>query len=610
MVRVRSSLKVTLISIQVFLLTISLFSKNVDADPILSHFPLSTNGHSIVDIQGNRFKLKAVNWWGASDKNQVVAGLDQQSLSVIITLIQKWKFNSVRLPFSNQMLHDNSIVNEDTIRANPQFFGLKPLEVYDRVVNALTEAGIAVILNNHTTTSEWCCNYDSNGLWHHSNWLSWFSSKYSQTSQMWQDDWIMMATRYRENHGVVAVDLRNEVRTMRMGDTYLPESPNWGKGGNNDWHSAAENAGNAILRVNPELLIVVEGINWQGLISKFGSGYRPHLEPVQELPIRLRVPNKLVYSVHQYSYTGPRHTGSDQASGGESSYGDYGLQEWRKITDSEWGYITTPEMYYTAPVMLSEFGVPPYADARAQEWFSRLTDYLVEKDIDFAFWPLNGNDSWGLLSSDWSQALVNDWRFPFLDKLLNSSPEFRQLQEDQYRRLDISKGDDHQSDLGFDWNPGASKGTCPPGFRLIGLSLNDRALCTDADLRGIQAAVPLYDVQANQETRLRSHGVDDWAVGFTKFECPQNYYGAGFSKNFRGDKGLLCSQSKLSLSLQCHTLFFSQGDQRASMRGGDFAKGSFKAQCANGEYLGGFAELMGKTSALLCCGSEVSVNSR
>jgi len=573
-----------------WILAISSASSTFSAEEPVSLFPLfplSTQGRFIVDINQNRFKIKAVNWWGANDALQVVAGLDQQPISMIIGLIQEWKFNAIRLPFSNQMLHDTAPVQERAIRANPQFLGMTPLQVYDQTVAALTAAGIAVILDNHSTTSEWCCNYDFNGLWHHT---AWFSSTYQQTSEMWQHDWLMMVERYKENPAVIAADLRNEVRTMRWGSTYLPEIPQWGGGGDNDWRQAAQSAGNAMLKVNPNLLILVEGINWQGLVDRLGSGHRPLLQPVQELPLRLRVPNKLVYSVHQYSFTGPRNTGDSELSGNQPTYESFDTQAWRDLTEREWGYVTASEQYYTAPVILNEFGAPPGAGERTQAWYSRMTDYLIEKDLDFAFWPLNGNDGWGLVSSDWSQTLQGDWRFPHLKRLIEAPIAAGKVHENRYTSLNISQGDDNQSPIESDWNPGSAKGTCPSGFRLVGLSQNYRALCAD---------LFTPELLSTSMPPAVSNAVSSFVR--VEKECPANHYATGFSTNFFGVNGLLCVPSKTPLSESCRDLKFNQGDNRSSAKGGDFAIRSYKGQCADDEYMKGIALQWSKVSEISCC---------
>src|SRR5262249_36693484 len=160
--------------------------------------------------------------------------------------------------------------------------------------------------------SEWCCGFDYNGLWYHTG----SSFAYNQTPEMWQSDWLGIVERYRNNPRVIGADLRNEVRTMRFNDTYLPESPNWGQRDRNDWRLAARTLGDRITREHPGLLVIVEGINWWGAIPILGSGERPHLKPVRDMPLHLRLADKLVYAAHNYAYIGPRHNGSDATSAG------------------------------------------------------------------------------------------------------------------------------------------------------------------------------------------------------------------------------------------------------------------------------------------------------
>jgi hypothetical protein len=48
-----------------------------------------------------------------------------------------------------------------------------------------------------------------------------------------------------------------------------------------------------VLEANPDLLVVVEGVNFP----------RIHLQNVGTDPIRLPLPNRLVYAAHNYGYT-------------------------------------------------------------------------------------------------------------------------------------------------------------------------------------------------------------------------------------------------------------------------------------------------------------------
>jgi endoglucanase len=85
--------------------------------------PLSTRGRWIVDAHGDRFKLKSGNWHGASGTyngsgdindpanhhsgekaDQVPLGLDRATMATIISGFKEIGVNSIRLPFSNQMI--------------------------------------------------------------------------------------------------------------------------------------------------------------------------------------------------------------------------------------------------------------------------------------------------------------------------------------------------------------------------------------------------------------------------------------------------------------------------------------------------------------------------
>lgn len=75
--------------------------------------------------------------------------------------------NCIRLTFSLQMFYDNNVVDKSLIAANPELFGKTCMEIFDITVQKITEAGLMVFLNNHTSKSQWCCsNFDGDGLWY------------------------------------------------------------------------------------------------------------------------------------------------------------------------------------------------------------------------------------------------------------------------------------------------------------------------------------------------------------------------------------------------------------------------------------------------------------
>jgi endoglucanase len=65
--------------------------------------PLHTSGRSIVDQLNRRDKLSSVAWYGAESVDFVPGGLQLEPLAAIVHRIRCMGFNSVRLPWSNQM---------------------------------------------------------------------------------------------------------------------------------------------------------------------------------------------------------------------------------------------------------------------------------------------------------------------------------------------------------------------------------------------------------------------------------------------------------------------------------------------------------------------------
>lgn len=576
------------------------------ATPCEQPFELSSSGRYLADACGNRFKMKSVNWYGGSDTWHVPIGLEKQSIAHIAGLIRQMGFNSVRLPFSNQAIHVTAPVNPAYVTANAELIGKTPLQVYDAVVKGLTDAGIVVVLNNHTTSSEWCCNYDDNGLW----WTNW---TYPQSTAQWQADWAFMANRYSSNPLVAAADLRNEVRTMNGNGDLDPISPKWADRGGNDWRKAATNAGNAIVRANPKMLVIVEGINFTGMTAALGA-YRPHLQPVYNDPVGLIKPGKLMYAAHNYGYIGPKATGGSSFVDGPNPvlYRDMSKTSFYDTLNKEFGYVANPDKTYSAPVWVSEFGVGfDGASAADQTWFANLTSYLADNDLDFAYWALNGTktdsiEGYGLLTEDWS-APRTDWRTPHLNALLNAPEKTGPITGAKFTAPDYGPEDDNQSASLGDWASGATKATCPDGYHVAGASRYDRwnntgrfrILCTNQVYGNLRSAGEPTSVQGPWESsRYRGY---DWAGGFTKYECPKGYFVSGAAKLWWGTSHILCAKANRPLGNTCRTLWFDRWDTRYSSKGGDFAPGAIKGQGADDEYVAGIAQRDGNAASILVC---------
>lgn len=350
-----------------------------DAGYPLPALPLHTQGRWILDATNRRFKLASVSWFGAESADFVVGGLDRNTLQNIASQIRTMGFNSVRLPWSNEMVESNPLVKSNLLAANPSLVGLHALDIFDRVIDALAREGLVVILDNHLSKAAWCCSdSDGNGLW--------YSSNYPETA--WLNDWEILANRYRGTPAVVGVELRNEPRTEGA------VSPTWGDGAPlSDWKAAAERGAEAVLKHNRNVLIVVQGL-----------AYSTHFSDVATKPINLSVTGRLVYAPHNYSWFQ-----SDNSYDGLS-----------KMLNDNWGYILSGNPTYIAPIWVSEFGTCNTGPTCLSDtsgnglWFSSFMRYLAETDADWAYWPLNGTQStgrvfgdpetFGILNTNWNGA--------------------------------------------------------------------------------------------------------------------------------------------------------------------------------------------------------------
>ncbi|MFD0277384.1 glycoside hydrolase family 5 protein [Kitasatospora sp. NPDC127111] len=590
--------------------------------------PLSTRGRYIVDAAGDRFKLRAGNWSGAQGtwqgsgtttdpaNNQagqvsynLPLGLDRAPLSEILAGFHSLGLNSVRLPFADAMVRDTSVVPDAAVAANPQLRGSTPLQVFDAVVAALTADGFAVILNNHTTGYRFCCGLDGNERWNS-----------GQSTAQWEEDWLFMANRYRANKRVVGADLRNEVRR----DTW--DDPNWGMGDSHDEYAAFEEAGNRILRAAPDLLIVMEGINWQGVPLAGLYHGRPQLKPVATLSHTLIDSGKLVYSAHFYGYTGPANTGAGSGPGatGDPRYQDFTPEQLAAVVDEEALFVTRTGQHFTAPVWISEFGAGGRGstDAKEHAWFDRFTAILAAHDTDFAVWPLVGwhndgvpQDSWALLHYDRGGRRLSvedqgDWRADAWNRLV-AAPSYTGPVPvvPRWNVLDLDHADQNVSRRMLalpDWSSGNRKGNCPDGQRLVGLGRSDsRGLCTDA----AQPATAPGDWVTVTDQRYVTDG--DWASGYDKLQCPTGHLAVGYSVRGNAMAALLCAPAGTALSTTNRVLWFDHGDNRppaspdADSTASDWAPGYYKGQCGSGEYVAGVAMTWrwlhaGVPDALLC----------
>ena len=110
-------------------------------------------------------------------------------------------------------------------------------------------------------------------------------------------------------------------------------------------------------------------------------------------PVQLNVPNRLVYSAHDYPASIYPQTWFE-----DPQYPNNLPRVW----DTHWGYLYKNNI---APVLLGEFG-SRLQTTSDQQWLATLVKYLKRgaSGINWTFWCWNpnSNDTGGILSDDWT----------------------------------------------------------------------------------------------------------------------------------------------------------------------------------------------------------------
>lgn len=325
---------------------------------------LHTDGATIKTADGRPYVIKAVAWFGMETPSCAPHGLWQIGLDDGLAQIKSFGFTTVRLPYSNECLHAAATSGIDA-SGNPGLVGLTPLQLLDRVIDRAGVHGLSVILDRHRPDSA-----AQSALW--------YTDRFSEAD--WISDWTALARRYADDPTVIGADLHNEPHGRAC----------WSCGDRaRDWAAAATRAGNAVLAENPNLLVVIEGVEHQanGRSTWWGGG----LADVRAHPVELEVADRVVYSPHDYPssiYPQPWFS--------EPGYPANMAAQW----DQNWGYLAKEDM---APVLLGEFGTRLESTSDRQ-WLSTLVDYLGDFRMSFAYWSFNPNsgDTGGLVADDWT----------------------------------------------------------------------------------------------------------------------------------------------------------------------------------------------------------------
>jgi endoglucanase len=375
-----------------------------------------TSGNQILDANGEVVRIAGINWYGFETTDKVIHGLWAQDWHNIVNTIKGLGYNVVRMPFSDDMV--SFPINPTNIGAsngagpiNRDVIGLDSLAIMDRVIQSLGDVGIRVILDNHRSNAG--NSAQENGLW--------YTADFSEQTLV--ANWVTLVRRYKNfrdpqgNPIVIGADLRNEphlnVAGAQTGACWTGDTATAGcpATSNRNWPKAAERIGNAILAENPNLLVVVEGAEcYNGDCDWWGG----NLQGVATNPVVLSVPNRIVYSAHDY---GPNLFRQKWFTSSTT------CQSLATVWDKYWGYISAQGI---APVLVGEFGAnngdyTGTAPGSQGQWFQCLASYIKARpNMHWTYWALNGEDDYGLLTAQYDpvppaagkQAVLAAMQFP------------------------------------------------------------------------------------------------------------------------------------------------------------------------------------------------------
>ncbi|MBR3631222.1 MAG: cellulase family glycosylhydrolase [Oscillospiraceae bacterium] len=412
-------------------------------------------GSRLYDSQGNEVWLTGANWFGfncsenclhglntSNNAEDMLAAIAERGINVLrfpisTTLLKSWmdgkphKVSSVQAAFNppvDQIGEDGTVtpagayddVNRDFVLEDGTTLK-NSMEIFDVIIQKCKKQGIKVFIDIHSP--------DENNSGH--SYELWYG-KAGITTKDWQDSLVWLAEKYANDDTIIGYDLKNEPHGKRMysGEKCPTTIAKWDDSTDeNNWAYAATQCAEAILDVNPNALIFIEGIEQYPMTEKgytfdtpdvwepqteedkrwYGAWWGGNLRGVKDYPIKMSTPekqSKIVYSPHDYGPSVYPQTWFAKEFTTETLLDDY----WRDT----WAYINEQDI---APLLIGEWG--GFVDGtKNEQWMRLLQQYMINNHINHTYWCINPNsgDTGGLLGYDfmtWDEA-----RYEILEKAL------------------------------------------------------------------------------------------------------------------------------------------------------------------------------------------------
>jgi aryl-phospho-beta-D-glucosidase BglC (GH1 family) len=387
----------------------------------------------IVDKDGKEVWLTGVNWFGYNAGRQVFDGVWSKNMHSMLNQIADHGFNLLRVPMSTQIILQwknkgsdkgsgvgevNMMVNayenpeltvEGGVSGEGQYTLMYSFDIWNKAVEWCRENGMKIMIDIHSATSA------SMG---HQKPL-WYDDNFSEADWLEALEWF--CDYYKDDDTIIAIDLKNEPHGKPEEGSFAKWDDSKDK---NNWKYAAEKGAMACLKQNPNLLIMIEGIECYPDFDKgadwttpcvdyahydepslvFGAWWGGNLRGVKKDPVDIgEYKKQIVYSPHDYGPLVWKQNWFYMDDPSKTFSRETLLKDYWYDT---WAYLNEEHQY---PLLMGEWGgfIDKEHDPTGENkhWMQELRDYMIDKRIHHTFWCFNENsgDTGGLVYDDFGK---------------------------------------------------------------------------------------------------------------------------------------------------------------------------------------------------------------
>ena len=414
---------------------------------------LHCEGSRIYDKDGNEVWLTGANWFGFNCSENCAHYLWSADIDDVLQQVADRGINIIRFPIATELLvswmngKPNPVSSvsgnaDPAFTINPDFVEsdgktLKDsMQIFDIIMQKCKKYGIKAFIDIHSPHT------DNSGH----NYNLWYG-KAGVTTKVWIDTLVWLADKYKNDDTLLAFDLKNEPHGKGQEGAAAAK---WdGSTDENNWAYAATQCADAILDVNPNALILIEGVeqslsgaqegDYWGIPDRrdnspyIGAWWGGNFRGAREYPIKPKHgTSQIVYSPHDYGPSVYAQTWFDKDFTEQTLLDDYWYETW--------AYINAENI---APELIGEWG--GHMEGDNLKWMTLLRDYMIKHHINHTFWCLNTNSGdtgglWDSLGFQQGTGTTIAW----------NEPKYKLFEEALWQTQKSGKyiGLDHQNALG------------------------------------------------------------------------------------------------------------------------------------------------------------------